>query len=79
MRLRMGTRSFDLDRMLLQAHWDGDFVALWTGPAPALPPGVDVAAFQDARGLPADGVAGPLTLMALAGDAPGPRLLRVLD
>ena len=78
-RLRMGTRSFDLDRMLLQAHWDGDFVALWTGPAPALPPGVDVAAFQDARGLPADGVAGPLTLMALAGDAPGPRLLRVLD
>jgi general secretion pathway protein A len=35
--------------------------------------------FQNARGLPADGVAGPLTLMALANGLPGPHLLRVLD
>ena len=35
-------------------------------------------ALQQARGLPADGIAGPLTLMALA-DPPGPRLLRVLE
>ncbi|MEO5962790.1 MAG: AAA family ATPase [Thermomonas sp.] len=34
---------------------------------------------QSARGLPADGIAGPLTLMALASDLPGPRLLRALD
>ena len=40
---------------------------------------VVVAAFQGARGLDADGVAGPETLMALAGDAPGPHLLRVLE
>ena len=46
-------------------------------PEPALP--ADVAAFQGARGLDADGVAGPETLMALAGDAPGPHLLRVLE
>ena len=38
-----------------------------------------VRQLQDARGLPADGIAGPLTLMALADDPPGPRLLRVLD
>lgn len=38
-----------------------------------------VARFQSARGLPADGVAGPETLMALAGDAPGPRLSRTLE
>lgn len=38
-----------------------------------------VREFQNARGLPADGIAGPLTLMALAGDAPGPHLLRVLE
>jgi general secretion pathway protein A len=38
-----------------------------------------VTTLQDARGLPADGIAGPLTLMALADDPPGPRLLRVLD
>ncbi len=34
---------------------------------------------QQARGLPADGIAGPLTLMSLASELPGPRLLRVLD
>ena len=78
-RLRIGTRSFDLDRLLLQSHWEGDFVALWVGQKPPVPATREVAAFQNARGLPADGVAGPLTLMALAGDAPGPRLLRVLD
>ena len=38
-----------------------------------------VRRFQQARGLAADGVAGPETLMALAGDAPGPHLLRVLE
>ena len=34
---------------------------------------------QQARGLPADGIAGPLTLMSLASELPGPHLLRVLD
>jgi len=34
---------------------------------------------QQARGLPADGIAGPLTLMSLGNELPGPRLLRVLD
>jgi murein L,D-transpeptidase YcbB/YkuD len=38
-----------------------------------------VKALQQARGLPADGVAGPLTLMSLASELPGPRLLRALD
>lgn len=38
-----------------------------------------VRRFQLARGLPADGVPGPETLMALAGDEAGPRLLRVLE
>ena len=78
-RLRIGARSFDLDRMSLQSHWDGAFVALWVGQAPATPAAADVAAFQNARGLPADGVAGPLTLMALASDAAGPHLLRALE
>ena len=78
-RLRIGTRTFDLDRLLLQAHWNGDFVALWAGSPPALPTATDIATFQNARGLPADGVAGRLTLMALAGDAPGPHLQRVLE
>ncbi len=34
---------------------------------------------QQARGLPADGIAGPLTLMSLGSELPGPHLLRVLD
>lgn len=34
---------------------------------------------QQARGLPADGIAGPLTLMSLGNELPGPRLVRVLD
>lgn len=38
-----------------------------------------VRRFQLARGLPADGVAGPETLMALADAQAGPRLLRTLD
>ena len=38
-----------------------------------------VRTLQDARGLPADGIAGPLTLMALADDANAPRLRRTLD
>ncbi len=37
-----------------------------------------VRGFQLARGLPADGVPGPETLMALAGDGAGPRLAREL-
>lgn len=78
-RLRIGERRFDLDRMLLQSHWNGEFAALWVGDTPAVPAEAEIIAFQNARGLPADGVAGPLTLMALAGDAPGPRLLRVLE
>ena len=77
-RLRIGTRTFDLDRMLLQTHWDGDFATLWVGTA-IPPPAAEIIAFQTARGLPADGIAGPLTLMALAGDMPGPRMLRALQ
>ena len=38
-----------------------------------------VKTLQQARGLPADGIAGPLTLMSLASELPGPRLLRALD
>ena len=111
-RLRIGTRTFDLDRVLLQSRWTGEYAGLWRGPAvlsksprpgdagPAVDwlrqrlsagaqaaPGTpydaalraQVTTLQDARGLPADGIAGPLTLMALADDPPGPRLLRVLD
>ncbi len=77
-RLRIGARMFELDRLLLQIHWDGDFVALWVGKA-IQPATAEITAFQMARGLPADGIAGPLTLMAMAGDAPGPRLLRALQ
>ena len=111
-RIRIGSRTHDIDRVLLQAHWKGDFVTLWRGPAMlAMPPrsgsqgeAVDwlrlqliplhdvvpgqpydaalrnaVTALQDARGLPADGIAGPLTLMAMASELPGPHLQRVLD
>lgn len=110
-RLRIGERVFDLDRTLLQAHWNGDYAGLWRGPAvldaPPMPGTSGVAVdwlwlrllpgaartgapydntlrnavrdLQRARGLPADGVAGALTLMALANGLPGPRLLRTLD
>ena len=78
-RQRRGGELPNLDRMLLQSHWNGEFAALWVGDTPAVPAEAEIIAFQNARGLPADGVAGPLTLMALAGDAPGPRLLRVLE
>jgi general secretion pathway protein A len=112
-RIALGGDVFDVDRVLLQAHWSGDYTALWRGPeflaSPAAGDGsaaarwigarvqpsataggiagaVDGAArrdavrrFQLARGLPADGVAGPETLMALAGDEAGPRLQRVLE
>jgi murein L,D-transpeptidase YcbB/YkuD len=61
----------------LQSAWTGEYAGLWRGPQPALP--ANVAAFQSARGLAADGVAGPETMMALAGDEPGPHLLRVLE
>ena len=111
-RVRIGSRTVDLDRALLQARWDGRYAALWRGPAAlATAPGVGdagpavdwirarlptaaaaaagtpydaalrnaVRTLQAARGLPADGIAGPLTLMALAGDDAGPRLARVLE
>ena len=111
-RVRIGGRTVDLDRVLLQSRWNGDYAGLWRGPAmlsaplrvdsagPAvdwvrrqlsptgdIAPGVpyddalraSVRQLQDARGLPADGIAGPLTLMALSSDTPGPRLKRALD
>ncbi|GAA5011484.1 AAA family ATPase [Pseudoluteimonas lycopersici] len=76
-RIALSGNTFDIDRLTLQSAWTGEYAGLWRGPDPALP--ADIAAFQDARGLSADGVAGPETLMALAGDAPGPHLLRVLE
>ncbi len=112
LRLQIGTRQFNINRLLLHAHWNGEYVGLWHGPdvlaTPPLPgtasPAVDwlraqlsgdlttppgapydaqlraaVRNLQDARGLPADGIAGPLTLMALANNLPGPHLLRVLE
>ena len=110
-RLRIGTHSIDVDRTVLQAHWDGRYAGLWRGPlalaqapmpgssGPAVdwlwqrlaspPPAAGtpynaslrnaVRDLQGARGLPTDGIAGALTLMALANDLPGPRLLRVLE
>lgn len=76
-RIMLSGKTLDIDRLALQSAWNGDYAGLWRGPEPALP--ADIAAFQNARGLNADGVAGPETLMALAGDAPGPHLLRVLE
>lgn len=76
-RIALSGKTFDIDRLALQSAWTGEYAGLWRGPDPALP--ADIAAFQNARGLNADGVAGPETMMALAGDAPGPHLLRVLE
>lgn len=76
-RIMLSGKTFDIDRLALQSAWLGGYAGLWRGPEPVLP--ADIAAFQNARGLNADGVAGPETLMALAGDAPGPHLLRVLE
>ena len=64
-----------------------DWLRQRTSPAGNVAPGAPydaelqraVRAMQQARGLHADGVAGPLTLMALASDTPGPHLLRVLE
>lgn len=78
-RLRIGSRTFDLDRVLLQSRWQGDFAALWVGEADVPTSREEISTFQNARGLPADGVAGPLTRMALASDGDGPHLLRVLQ
>ncbi|RZA16374.1 MAG: peptidoglycan-binding protein [Lysobacteraceae bacterium] len=109
-RLRIGSRGVDVDRVLLQSRWDGEYAGLWRGPTvlstPPVPgasgeavdwirqrlaidavPGTPydgalrdaVRTLQNARGLPPDGVAGPLTLMALGGGDAGPRLLRTLD
>ncbi|MFT3896688.1 MAG: AAA family ATPase [Thermomonas sp.] len=76
-RIALSGKTFDIDRLALQSAWTGEYAGLWRGAEPALP--ADVAAFQGARGLTADGVAGPETMMALAGDLPGPHLLRVLE
>ena len=78
-RLQLGQQRFDIDRSLLQAHWNGDYAALWVGQTELPPTAAQITDFQNARGLPADGVAGSLTLMALANSLPGPRLLRALD
>jgi general secretion pathway protein A len=110
-RLRIGDAVADVDRTMLDARWDGGFVALWRGPealaahadAGAGMPGgearawvmrrlgatddalsdaqlrVAVRRFQAGRGLAADGVVGPETLMALAVVEDGPRLRRELD
>ena len=76
-RIALSGKTFDIDRLALQSAWNGEYVGLWRGAEPTLP--ADIAAFQNARGLNADGVAGPETMTALAGDAPGPHLLRVLE
>ena len=76
-RIGLSGKTFDIDRLALQSAWTGEYAGLWRGPEPSPP--ADIATFQNARGLLADGVAGPETLMALAGDAPGPHLLRVLE
>ena len=111
-RIRIGERTHDIDRVLLLARWNGRYASLWQGPAmlgsaprpgtrgPAVDwlrqkvlPGSNITTgapyddtlragvtiLQQARGLPVDGIAGPLTLMALASELPGPRLLRALD
>lgn len=78
-RLQLGPHVVDIDRSLLHAHWNGDYAAVWVGRTEVPSDAAQISAFQTARGLPADGVAGALTLMALANGLPGPHLLRVLD
>ncbi|MDE2407167.1 MAG: AAA family ATPase [Xanthomonadaceae bacterium] len=78
-RLLLGKREVQVDRRVLLTHWNGDYAALWVGQADVPPTAAEISAFQSARGLPADGVAGSLTLMALANGLPGPHLLRVLE
>ena len=61
--------------------WLRDRLGLAPPPAPAAYDAALAAAvrrFQQARGLPDDGIAGAETLMALAGDDAGPHLLREL-
>jgi len=117
-RLQLGDRVFDTDRIALERVWAGEYLALWRAPTamasmPAtalvggargpmvdwvherLPPRGPTAGdgpvrldaamrdavrrYQRARGLTADGVIGPETLMALSSGEAGPRLLRVLE
>ncbi|TWI08216.1 ExeA family protein [Aerolutibacter ruishenii] len=110
LRLHLGARIVDIDRIALDRVWRGEYAALWRAPAPVQPPftggqygpGVDwiharlqpaytgpavldaamadaIRAFQATRGIVADGVVGPQTLMALAARDPGPRLRTVLE
>jgi general secretion pathway protein A len=109
-RLQLGGEVFDVERVVLQQAWGGEYAALWRGPeALATPPTADgrgpavewvharlqpayagpavldaamaeaVRGFQHGRGLAADGVVGPETLMALASGEPGPTLRTRLD
>ena len=48
------------------------------GTDPAIDPGPALRRFQSARGLLADGIAGPETVLALAAGDPGPRLDRTV-
>jgi len=45
----------------------------------AAPDAATVRAFQASHGIAADGVPGPETMMALAADVDGPRLLRAFE
>ena len=67
-RIALSGKTFDIDRLVLQSAWNGEYAR------PVARPGTGAA--RGRRRVPArpdaDGVAGPETLMALAGDAPGP-------
>jgi general secretion pathway protein A len=75
-RIEIGGELLDVPRPLLQRAWTGEYVAIWRsqgdGSEVADVPGI--RAFQAVHGLAADGIAGPQTRFALAGDGPGPHL-----